>query len=219
MKADTIRRSAPAWLLVGLLAIGTWFGVAWSPTVAQPAADDEPDITYNENAGGGATNNVTVVNRVDDRLRVRGSIQLNRIPSDMTTPINQAVAYATCTDCQTFSVALQINLISTSATFVVPQNAAAALNFYCTRCVTVARALQFVVQVEDPLVTPPGVADLIQALERELRVIASEARSGRMTVADAETRINAVIERFRAVGISLYEDRDEETEATTPLGP
>lgn len=204
--------------LGALVALSIWIGTG--PTaVARPAADDEPDITNSEQSGGDFANIVTVTNRTDNRMRVRGNIEVNRILGDEVTPLNQATAYAMCTDCQTFSIALQINLISVHAKTIRPQNAAIALNYSCTRCVTVARAIQYVVQVEDPREEQSDVSELVRELNRELRAVAREARSGRMTVVQAESRINAVIERFRSLGMSLYEDRNEQTETTTPLRP
>src|SRR5215218_945408 len=59
--------------------------------------------------GGGANNVVIIENRVDGRLTTRGQVQLNRIPGPTAGPANLASANASCTDCQTLAVALQID--------------------------------------------------------------------------------------------------------------
>lgn len=178
---------------------------AVSATPAPQPDTDEPDITQDEDHGGGR-NIVTVLNRHDRRMRIRGNIQLARVPGATAAPVNYAGAYSSCTDCQTYAVALQIALIRKDASRITPQNAAVALNFACTRCITVARALQYVVQVDDPDEVPEDVQDLIKDMDRELRQIAKDRTQ---TIAEADARITAVIAQFRTLAQSLYEQRDE----------
>lgn len=184
------------------------------PVSGSNTQDEADGISYNENAGGGGgKNNVRIVNRQNSRLRVKGNVQLNQIPGPTVEPINLAYAYGSCTDCQTFAVALQINLISRNTTRVTPENAAIAVNVDCTRCHTVAHAYQYVYSVDDPMQVPQEVNDLIKELDRELRAIHSD---NSLTLADAEARIAAVIKRFTALASSLRETRDEEVERTSP---
>ena len=76
-----------------------------APASAAPAAsgrlqtaDDPEAVTFTEIRGGGGGRNVVVaVNQVDDRLMVRGSVQLNRIPAPNAAPENLARAYSACT--------------------------------------------------------------------------------------------------------------------------
>lgn len=169
---------------------------------------------YNEHAGGGGGKNIVQVhNRTDGRLRARGSVQLNRITGPTVEPVNLAKAQASCTDCQTIAVALQINLIGRDARRVTPQNAAVALNVDCTRCFTVARASQYVYTVDDPRQTPPEVTALIRRMDRELRSISS---SRGITLEQAEARINAVINEFRQLGDRLNDERDEDRDSAPP---
>src|ERR671920_643134 len=93
-----------------------------------PISEDAA-VIYNENAGGGGgTNRLTVHNSVDARPQVKGDIQLNQIPGPTVSPTNAAIAYGSCTGCQTLGVALQVNLISRTANRVTPENAAVAIN-------------------------------------------------------------------------------------------
>ncbi len=176
--------------------------------------DEEDGVSYNENSGGGGgKNNIRIVNRKDNRLRVKGRVQLNQIPGQNVAPVNLAYAYASCTDCQTFAVALQINLISRNASKVTPENAAIAVNYECTRCYTVARAYQYVYSVDDPMQVPEEVTELIKELNKELKSIHQDKN---IALADAEARINSVISRFAALASSLKESRDEERSASSP---
>ncbi len=176
--------------------------------------DEKDGVSYNENSGGGGgRNNVRIVNRVDNRLRVKGNVQLNQIPGPNVAPGNVAYAYASCTDCQTFAVALQINLISRNTTSAKPENAAVAVNYQCTRCYTVARAYQYVYSVDDPKQVPDEVTQLIKELDQELNAIHQDKG---ISLADAEARINAVISRFASLAASLKETRAEERSASSP---
>jgi putative peptide zinc metalloprotease protein len=171
--------------------------------------DEEDGITYHEveeGGNGGRNNVVRLVNRRDDRLRVRGNVQLNRIRREDADPGNLGMAISSCTDCQTFVVALQLNLISQDARVIAPENAAIALNVECTRCYTVARAIQYTFQVDDPTDVPQDVRRLINDMDRELRRIHSDRDT---TVVDAESRINVVIAQFADVAERFDDQRDE----------
>src|SRR5689334_13293269 len=68
------------------------------------------DVGYEENSGF-RNNLVQVINQTAGRLRIRGHIQLNRITGPNVQPGNAAIAIGrSCTGCQTFAVALQLNL-------------------------------------------------------------------------------------------------------------
>lgn len=172
------------------------------------ATEATPAVTFNEEDGGsGGRNEVRVVNKTDRALKVRGRIQLNKIPGATATPSNLAYAYSSCTDCQTIAVALQINLISKQARTIAPQNVALAINERCTRCVTVARAIQYNIQVDNPNEVPGEVQDLIKEMNKTLQEIASDKN---LTLPEAESRINAVIAQFQNLTASLNNKRDED---------
>jgi hypothetical protein len=171
-------------------------------------------VSYDEgHDSGGPKNVVKVINKNDNRLRVKGKIQLNHVPGSDAEPENDALAYGSCTDCSTFAIALQIDLISRTATTIAPKNTAIALNVQCSHCTTVARAVQYVVQVDDPTQTPDNVKSLIQQMQQELNNAAHDKDA---TVDQVESRINAVIGQFNDLGQSLYSQRDEKTDDTDP---
>jgi len=103
-------------------------------------------------------------------------------------------------------VALQIDLISRTATEITPQNAAVALNERCTRCTTVATALQYVIPVDDPTEVPDDVKDLIKTMDREMKSIEHAQNA---TPATAGARIDGVVNQFSELAGSLYQQRDE----------
>jgi len=156
---------------------------------------------------------VVIENRVDGRLTTRGQVQLNRIPGPTVGPANVASANTSCVDCQSLAVALQINLISRTASSITPENAATAANVGCTRCYTVARALQYVIQVDDPTQVPPEVSRLIQTMNQELTEIQADPAIG---LDEAEARINAVLAQFVDLAQHLTDRRDAQVDPTGP---
>ena len=67
---------------------------------------------------------------------------------DEVLNVNEAHAYASCSDCVAVAVAFQVVLIMDDAQVVVPQNLAVAANYDCYRCITAAIASQLVLSVE-----------------------------------------------------------------------
>jgi putative peptide zinc metalloprotease protein len=63
--------------------------------------------------------------------------------------VNEAHAYASCSDCVAVAVAFQVVLIMDDAQVVVPQNLAVSANYDCYRCITAAIASQLVLSVTE----------------------------------------------------------------------
>jgi hypothetical protein len=169
---------------------------------ATPALAD----TSVPNGGGGGKNVVIAVNRVDRRLAVRANLQVNRIPGPNVQPANIALATSSCTDCQTLVVALQLNIAGTQARVIIPQNVAHASNEGCLRCVTIARAVQYLFTVPDPLAgAPPATDPLLRALDRALTEIQTDPT---LTLEEAEARLDAVIAEFKVVAPAYGDTRD-----------
>lgn len=194
-------------LAVALLIGSTAVAGAASPlpgadqgrTPASLAADDDNPSPQNR---------VWLVNRANARMTMRGKAQVNGIEGDTVTPGNLAYAESSCFDCSTFAVALQLNLYEAGASHIAPANRAAAVNYSCTRCTTVARAVQYTIPVEDPETVAEGLRDDIEALNAELKAIAASA-----SPTEAEAQIEAVISDFRALVNSIPQgggqDEDE----------
>lgn len=173
----------------------------------EPGTTGQFESHGGDNGGQGGKNYVIVRNTQNNNLKIRGNVQLNRIPGSTAAPENLAYAYSSCVDCQTFAVALQVNLISKQARVIAPQNVAIAINEKCTRCKTVARAIQYNVQVDNPKEEPEDVRDLLREMDKTLNEISHDKG---ITADQAEQRINAVIDQFRALSASLYDQRDED---------
>jgi hypothetical protein len=166
--------------------------------------------------GGGGHNVVLVRNHSDERMRIRGRVRLAELHGSRAEPLNAAFAYSSCTDCQTFAVALEIALIAPGASTIAPQNRARALNYQCTRCVSVARALQYAFVVDDPSVVPDNIDRLMREMEREIRAIGQERG---ISANEANARIDAVIDQFKELGDGLRDQLDQSIEETTAGAP
>ena len=209
-----------------VLALGTALAVFWlgggDPALAAPAAvpalldtsaaapgplDADPCASAAVQIGGGGANNMVLLhNQMNSGLTARGTVQVNQIPGPSVGPVNCAYATSTCLDCQTLAVALQINLISRTATFIAPRNVARAQNVGCQGCRTAALALQYVRQVDDPTSVPPEFASLAQRMNDQLRVLQTDPG---LTLDQAVARIDAVLAQFQDLTTSLDDQRDQ----------
>ncbi len=193
-------------------ATGVLTGTA-SPTASpSPSASASPATTALPQGGGGGKNIVQVTNQQDGALKIDGKVKLNRIPEANAAPVNLASAYSSCASCQTLAVALEINLISKSAQYVHPQNAAVAVNYQCTNCRTIAYAWQYNLSVDDPTAVPSDVNQLMAQWRAELASIKTSSTS----LSEAISRMNQVIGQFQSLAAYLDTKQDQTTDATSP---
>jgi hypothetical protein len=185
-------------------------------TAAPSTAADGSDVGFKLNGAGGK-NIVKITNKTDHRLIVRGRVDFNRIPgADRIAPLNAAIAVGSCVGCQTYAVALQINLYQRGASVVAPQNAAVAVNAACSSCVTVARAVQYSIPVDDLASVPNDVRELAKALDKELKGIEGVYDTGSFNVYQANARINTVVTEFKTLANGLLDEYRVETAADSP---
>lgn len=170
----------------------------------------ESGIPIREFRGGGGGNNIVrVKNETDGRFRARGSIEVDRIGRDRVAPVNLAEAESSCTDCQTIALAVQIALYEKDARQITPHNEAIAINFKCTRCVTVARAMQFLIPVEDLDDVPRSVDRMAKELDRELRYFERVSNINELNLTEAEARLNGILAQFQELLQYLHDDRSQ----------
>ena len=176
-------------------------------TAAPGSLDADPCASAAVQMGGGGANTMVLLhNQVNGGLTARGNVQVNQIPGPSVGPVNCAYATSTCLDCQTLAVALQINLISRTATFIMPRNVARAQNIGCQACRTAALALQYVRQVDDPTSMPPEFVGLVQRMNDELRVLQTDPG---LTLDQAVAQIDAVLAQFQDLATSVDDQRDQ----------
>ena len=136
-------------------------------------ADDPADTT-----GSGPHNIVQVQSHHDGDLRVKGHVQLGRVPGAEVAPVNFAAAVNVCESaCDTLAVALQINLVNRNFTMFAPQNVAVAANGGCDGCRAIAVALQYNIGVDDPSQVPPQVNRLVAQMRQVLAQLDAHSTS------------------------------------------
>ena len=89
-------------------------------------------------------NQVTAVNETDGAQIFQLSIDLQRITEGPVVDQNIAQTYASCEDCRTIAIAVQVLLLMDDIRQVVPVNLAESINYECTRCESLAYAGQLV---------------------------------------------------------------------------
>lgn len=146
-------------------------------------------------------NTAVATNTKDGKSVFKLAFSVKQVTGDVDAA-NTAVAYASCTDCRTVAVAIQVVLVS-EVDSASPENVAIAINYDCTECETLARAFQFVYGTGEELeFTKEGKARLhdlkkrvqdlkqrddltLAQLAQELAVIAAEVAE----VVEEETQV------------------------------
>lgn len=138
-------------------------------------------------------------NHQDNRIVVKGNVQLNRPGERTATMSDTALAYSSCEGCSTFVVALQLNLISPEAVSSDTFNTTAvAKNYKCTGCTTEAIAVQMDVITDNYRYVPASVYWTIARLNAELAFLSPHPH---MSLSDVEQRINNIVHEFESIRI------------------
>ena len=154
------------------------------------------------------------------RFKVRASSRLHRITTDEVKPVNVASAVGSCTDCQTIAVAFQVVFYKRGTSNISPENVALAENIDCTRCVTVARAIQYVIPVDDPQSdVPPDVDRLVKAMDKELRFLSSVKTWDQITSDEAMARIQRVLGQYDELSAYLGDAMQTQRADNATPGP
>jgi hypothetical protein len=193
-----------------------------SPARTETPDDDRVDNEDNHAAEPSKQNVVEILNKTPGKLRMRASVQFNRIKGDTITPLNAAVAVGQdCTGCQTIAIALQLNLYRQGAHVVAPENYSVALNVKCTGCITISHAIQYSLPVADPeddnddRDRQGDAKSLMKRMQKELDAI---AKTKGITADQAEQRIEGVLAEFRALASSMQQDlkRTDQEDSPSP---
>lgn len=151
--------------LGGLVAVALLAG----PAGAQVAG---PTPTPSHDPAG--DNAAVAVNTVDGSSIFELAFSIHEVTGDAVTNQNVAVAYASCVDCQTVAIAIQIVLVFSSPETVTPVNVAAAVNEQCTSCTTFAAAYQWVLGTGGPVELSEDGEERLEELQERLEELGEE---------------------------------------------
>jgi putative peptide zinc metalloprotease protein len=148
-------------------------------------------------AAQGGDNAAVAINTRDGAAVFRFAFKIQRVAQEIVDESNAAVAFASCTDCQTIAIAIQVVLVMGDADVVAPTNLALAVNQQCTLCETLASAYQFVFSTGGAVqFTAVGNQELAQ-IRREFQQLRQEAEG--LTLVEVTARIAGLVERLRVV--------------------
>jgi putative peptide zinc metalloprotease protein len=180
--------------------------------------------------GTGGNNTAVAINVKDGSSLFKFAFSIKKVTGEVVDNGNAAVAFASCENCRTTAIAIQIVLVSGSPDTVTPQNVAISINQECTSCQTFSTAFQFVLGVSDPSVglTVEGKRQLREIL-REFRALKEED----YTLEEFHAKTQALGQRLRVVlqtelqsrraeeddDAELDVEEDEEAERPAPPAP
>jgi putative peptide zinc metalloprotease protein len=146
--------------------------------------------------GNGGNNTAVAINVKDDSSLFKFAFSIKKVTGEVVDNGNAAVAFASCQNCRTTAIAIQIVLVSGSPETVTPENVAISINQECTSCQTFSTAFQFVLGVSDPSVglTVEGKRQLREIL-REFRALQDED----YTLEEFHAKTQALGQRLRTV--------------------
>jgi putative peptide zinc metalloprotease protein len=161
-------------------------------------------------------NQALAVNTTDGSVTYDLAFALVWADGNEVLNVNEAHAYASCSDCVAVAVAFQVVLIMDDAQVVVPQNLAVAANYDCYRCITAAIASQLVLSVDEE----PGEGQL-QALAAVWDELAEFAQS---ITSYTLTEVIAQLEAVKAEIVTIMDEApvltsDSSSTTTTPESP
>lgn len=120
-------------------------------------------------ASAQADTTAVAINTRDGASIFRLAFSVRRVMAETVDQSNAAVAVASCTDCETVAVAIQVVLIFSDPEVVSPTNLALAINTECSLCDTLASAYQYVF-------TTDGVVHFTAEGNRRLTEIRNQIR-------------------------------------------
>ncbi len=142
-----------------------------------------------------ADNSAVAVNTKDGSSVFKFAFAIRHVMGDVVDETNSAVAYASCTDCHTTAIAIEIVLVEGSPSVFTPTNQAIAVNYQCTLCQTFAAAYQFVIQGSGPMhFMHEGYRELAR-IKRAIRELGRQ----NLSPFELQAKLDPLIERLRTV--------------------
>jgi len=171
--------------------------IATLVVAAAPAAADE----------GGAHNIVAVVNHGDDSLRSRARANIAEDAGPTVANENLAEVYASCTDCRSVAVAVQVVVVEGPVQDFEPLNGAIVENEGCLRCMSFGYARQFFLYTTGPFHLSEQGAHEVHTLDDELQALADSS--------EAFPQLEADLDQVTAQLVAVVQGEIQQSGATT----
>ncbi len=149
--------------------------------VAGPLAVATPALAGEDNAA-------VAINTHDGADIFRLAFDIREVAGEVVDHSNGAAAYASCEDCQTIAIAIQVVLVTNEPSTVAPENVAIAINENCSACETFAAAYQIVIGTNGPVQLTAEGRRRIAKIRHELEELKKRAPDMSLAEIDAEVR-------------------------------
>jgi hypothetical protein len=147
-----------------------------------------------------AEDNIAVaINNEDGSSLFRFAFDVHKTMNSVIDETNIAISYASCEGCQTIAIAIQIVLVSSDPTSIVPENVAISINEECISCETMASAYQFVVGTGENIKLDKEGRRLVKDIRKAFYDLAVEAEAGNLTLAEIEARVIPLVGQIKTV--------------------
>jgi putative peptide zinc metalloprotease protein len=175
-------------LASSLLAAALLAGVL-SPALAQETEQPPPE------GGSGADNAVVAINTKDGFDLFKLGFKITRATGEVVDASNGAVAFSSCTECETIAAAYQVVLIFSDPSIVTTENIAIAINYQCELCVSLAYAYQGVFTTGGPVhFTAEG-----NRLLAEIRQDLQELKKTPLTLEELVAKLKEIADRLEQI--------------------
>jgi putative peptide zinc metalloprotease protein len=162
-------------------------------------------------AWGQGDTTAVAVNTRDGADVFRLAFSIRRVMSETADTDNAAVAVASCTDCQTIALALQVVLLFENPDEVTTDNLALAINTECSLCDTLASAYQLVLTTGGPVHFSAEGNRRIQEIRRQLL----ELRESDLSSFEIQERVDVLYEELKQVVATELEPAEPPADGTT----
>jgi putative peptide zinc metalloprotease protein len=142
-----------------------------------------------------ADDTAVAVNLRDGAEVIRFSFNIRQTLSDVVDDSNAAVAYASCEDCRTIAVSIQVILVLSDPNTFTPENLALAINEGCISCETLASAYQFVLGTGGHVRFTAEGRQRLAALRKELLELINSG----LPIAELQARIDELMDELRDI--------------------
>jgi putative peptide zinc metalloprotease protein len=155
-------------------------------------------VTYSAtvpNAAHAQTTAAVAVNTKDGSSVFRLAFAIKKVAGDTVESTNAAVAFASCDNCKTVAISIQVVLVIGDPNVVTPTNLALAYNYECTMCETLASAYQFVLGTGGPVHFTPEGQKAISEIRKELHDLLKQD----LPIEEIQARVDALMKRLAEV--------------------
>jgi putative peptide zinc metalloprotease protein len=163
--------------------------IVLATTLALVFAGARPSAAYAQDS------TAVAINLRDGAEIFRLAFKIARVNQDVVDETNAAVAFASCTECETVAIAIQAVLIFSDPSVVAPTNLALAYNLDCSGCETLASAYQWVFTTGGPVhFTAEGNRRIAELRRRLLELLRSD-----LSIAELQAELDVLMQEFEAI--------------------